>query len=57
LTRLKNEGLIFYKWEESDKGPPRKYYTISEKGAELMKELLSEWNNINSGLKRIIGGN
>ena len=56
LTRLKNEGLIIYKWEESDKGPPRKYYTISEKGRELMDELLEEWRKIDSGLRKIIGG-
>ncbi len=56
LTRLKNEGLIIYKWEESDKGPPRKYYTISDKGRELMAELLEEWRKIDSGLRMIIGG-
>ncbi len=56
LTRLKNEDLIVYKWEESDKGPPRKYYTISKKGREIMEELLNEWRKINSGLSNIIGG-
>ncbi len=56
LTRLKNEGLILYKWEESDKGPPRKYYTISAKGSELMAELLNEWKKIDTGLIKILGG-
>ena len=32
LTRLKNAGLLSYKWEESTQGPPRKYYEITEKG-------------------------
>jgi PadR family transcriptional regulator PadR len=27
LTRLKNQGLLTYRWEESPQGPPRKYYT------------------------------
>ena len=26
LTRLKNLGLLTYRWEESTTGPPRKYY-------------------------------
>ena len=26
LTRLKNDGLLSYRWEESKSGPPRKYY-------------------------------
>ena len=37
LTRLKNEGMLSYRWEESTQGPPRKYYKITEEG---MKELV-----------------
>lgn len=32
LTRLKNTGLLSYRWEESLQGPPRKYYSITESG-------------------------
>ena len=32
LTRLKNAGLLNYRWEESTSGPPRKYYTLTETG-------------------------
>ena len=32
LTRLKNDGLLAYKWEESTQGPPRKYYELTEEG-------------------------
>ena len=39
LTRLKNTGLLSYRWEESKSGPPRKYYQLSEIGHEFLKEL------------------
>ena len=32
LTRLKNAGLLAYRWEESTSGPPRKYYALTENG-------------------------
>ena len=35
LTRQKNAGLLTYRWEESPQGPPRKYYTLTEKGARM----------------------
>ena len=39
LTRLKNTGLLSYRWEESQQGPPRKYYSITEQGRDFLKEL------------------
>ena len=35
LTRQKYQGLLAYRWEESPQGPPRKYYSITEKGASV----------------------
>jgi len=43
LTRLKNAALLSYRWEESTSGPPRKYFSLTEKGAEFYKELESTW--------------
>ena len=37
LTRQKNQGLLSYRWEESTQGPPRKYYSLTEKGKEIYK--------------------
>ena len=49
LTRLKNAGLLTYRWEESTSGPPRKYYVLTENGGMFLKELdnskLSLWEN------------
>lgn len=43
LTRQKNQGLLSYRWEESTQGPPRKYYTITDKGRAVLSELDSVW--------------
>lgn len=50
LTRLKNQGYLAYRWEESKQGPPRKYYTITEQGKLLLKELESAWNELIEGV-------
>ena len=39
LTRLKNTGILSYRWEESKSGPPRKYYSLTPLGNEFLKEL------------------
>lgn len=43
LTRLKNAELLSYRWEESQQGPPRKYYAITDKGREFLAELDKTW--------------
>jgi PadR family transcriptional regulator PadR len=46
LTRQKNQGLLSYRWEESPQGPPRKYYSITERGKELLAEMDIAWNEV-----------
>lgn len=46
LTRQKNQGLLTYRWEESSQGPPRKYYTLTDKGRDLLKEMDKAWSEI-----------
>lgn len=55
LSRLKNEGAISYRWEESVKGPPRKYYFLTDQGTELLRVLKAEWLQLNHSLNRILG--
>lgn len=43
LTRLKNTGLLSYRWEESSSGPPRKYYFLPEIGQNYLNELQLSW--------------
>ena len=43
LTRLKNDGLLGYRWEESSQGPPRKYYELTPGGRTFLEELEASW--------------
>ena len=51
LTRLKNAGLLSYRWEESKAGPPRKYYQLTAIGSEFLKELETTWNDLVKAVK------
>jgi PadR family transcriptional regulator, regulatory protein PadR len=46
LTRLKNLGLLTYRWEESKSGPPRKYYKLTELGMAFLRELDQTWQDL-----------
>lgn len=46
LTRLKNAGLVEYKWVESVSGPPRKYYLLTDIGRAFLLELQITWDEL-----------
>jgi len=46
LTRLKNAGLLSYRWVESSSGPPRKYYSLTPLGEKFLEELRSTWSEL-----------
>lgn len=54
LTRLKNAGLITYTWVESNAGPPRKYFTITDQGHAFLKELETTWRDLVSSVNNTI---
>ncbi|MDT0556574.1 PadR family transcriptional regulator [Patiriisocius hiemis] len=53
LTRLKNAGLLSYRWEESTSGPPRKYYDLTETGRLFLKELDTTWSELQQAVNRV----
>ncbi len=53
LTRLKNAGLLNYRWEESTSGPPRKYYGLTETGKIFLIELNSTWSDLVNAVSTI----
>ena len=55
LTRLKNAELLTYRWVESNSGPPRKYFSLTEKGAEFYKELEATWLQLAGAVDTITG--
>ncbi|KAA9041963.1 PadR family transcriptional regulator [Ginsengibacter hankyongi] len=55
LTRLKNADFLTYRWVESNSGPPRKYFSLTDKGAEFYKELESTWLELANAVEEITG--
>ncbi|MCB9195016.1 MAG: PadR family transcriptional regulator [Flavobacteriales bacterium] len=53
LTRLKNENILTYRWEESVSGPPRKYYSLTEQGKVFLSELRETWNELSTAVTKI----
>lgn len=53
LTRMKNAGLLSYRWQESTSGPPRKYFCITDEGTDLLAELEKEWTAITEAVSII----
>ncbi len=53
LTRLKNAGLLNYRWVESISGPPRKYFVMTEEGKAAFEVLLKTWNEMTSAVNQL----
>lgn len=53
LSKLRREELVDYEWKESEAGPPRKYYKLTPKGKEQLKETLGHWQKINITVKNL----
>ena len=53
LSKLRREGLVDYEWQESDAGPPRKYYELTAKGKSQLAELNEYWKDINATINQL----
>lgn len=53
LTRLKNDNLLQYRWEESTAGPPRKYYSLTDQGEYFLIELATTWTQLIDAVKKV----
>ena len=56
LTRLKNDGLLGYEWQESTQGPPRKYYVLTDVGKETLQQLDAAWGELESTVHNLKNG-
>jgi PadR family transcriptional regulator PadR len=53
LSKLRRESLVEYRWQESDSGPPRKYYRLTQAGRDQLAALDDYWNRINRTISDI----
>ena len=53
LSKLRRENLVEYRWQESDAGPPRKYYRLTEAGRTQLATLDEYWHRINRTISEV----
>lgn len=53
LSRLQKDGLLSHEWQESDQGPPRKYYKTTDYGNEVVKAVAKKINNLTATLDKL----
>lgn len=56
LNRLQKDGLLSYDWQESEQGPPRKYYAATDMGKAVASELRAHMNTLQTTLKTLEKG-
>lgn len=56
LNRLAKDGLVAYEWQESEQGPPRKYYWLTDAGRELLGSLQVTYHRLHTSLTRLEKG-
>ncbi|UVI27912.1 PadR family transcriptional regulator [Paenibacillus spongiae] len=54
LRRLLKEKYIDSQWKESEAGPPRKYYSLTEAGHRLMEAMSLEWSKLSTAMNQIV---
>jgi PadR family transcriptional regulator PadR len=53
LSRLREAELLSHTWEESESGPPRKYYRLTEKGKAALRNLTETWHDLERSINRL----
>ena len=53
LSKMRRDGLLDYEWQESDAGPPRKYYALTARGRAHLAELNDYWKQLNATITQV----
>jgi PadR family transcriptional regulator PadR len=53
LSKMRREELVDYEWKESEAGPPRKYYKLTAKGREQLRETADYWQKLGGIVKNL----
>src|SRR5687768_10215408 len=56
MSRLQRDGLLTHEWQESEQGPPRKYYRITPLGEEIKQALHEQLGALNNTLTKLEKG-
>ena len=55
LHKLEKQKYMESFWKESEKGPARKYYRITEAGFQILEQKITEWKNFVQTIDKVIG--
>jgi PadR family transcriptional regulator, regulatory protein PadR len=55
LSRLRKEGLVTTTWEESDSGPPRRYYALTGDGRTALTRFVEDWRRFRDSVDAVLG--
>jgi PadR family transcriptional regulator PadR len=53
LSKMRRDGLLDYEWQESDAGPPRKYYELTARGKAQLADLNEYWKYLNTTITQL----
>lgn len=56
LSRLKRDGLVRTSLEESSEGPARKYYELTRRGEDLLRQMNDYWDVLTRGMSSLKRG-
>src|SRR6201995_212495 len=56
LNRLAKDELLAYEWQESEQGPPRKYYWLTDEGKKLLHDLKNTYHKLHSSINTLEKG-
>jgi PadR family transcriptional regulator, regulatory protein PadR len=56
LNRLAKDGLLGYEWRESEQGPPRKYYWLTDDGKQMLAELKTTYERLHNSIAALEKG-
>lgn len=56
LNRLAKENVLAYEWQESEQGPPRKYYWLTDDGQALLTDLKATYQKLHTSIQTLEKG-
>jgi len=56
LNRLARDKFLGYEWQESEQGPPRKYYWLTPEGHELLEVLQDAYGRLHAAVNKLEKG-
>jgi PadR family transcriptional regulator PadR len=54
LSRLRRDELVSTSWQESEAGPPRRYYQLTEAGQRALADFSEEWARFRDAVDALV---